>query len=254
VRRWIAQQTNSPFEQAAIYRDQIRALRQVQDKQYVESGKGEDVDVVTVVAEDGLLCVNLAMVRGGRHLGDKPQFPTNAGGSSPPEVLAAFLYQHYLSHPIPMRIYVNLNVSDTEVASTLGELAGRPVPIVEPRLTMQKVWVEMAEQNARLAILARRATLSRQSARLDALREVVSWTPMTQARRVSSASTSAIRKANRPSPPASSIKATGCRSPNIADSTSRIFKPATTTRRSAKPYLRRYEKVASGESVAPSLS
>ncbi len=107
------------FEQAALYRDQIRALRQVQDKQYVESGKGEDVDVVTVVAEDGILCVNLAMVRGGRHLGDKPQFPTNAGGSSPPEVLAAFLYQHYLSHPIPMRIYVNLNVSDTEVASTL---------------------------------------------------------------------------------------------------------------------------------------
>jgi excinuclease UvrABC nuclease subunit len=62
------------FEQAAIYRDQIQSLRHVQDKQYVESSAGEDVDIVVVVEEGGLICVNLAMVRGGRHLGDKPQF------------------------------------------------------------------------------------------------------------------------------------------------------------------------------------
>jgi excinuclease ABC subunit C len=64
------------FEQAAICRDQIQSLRQVQDKQYVDSGKGGDVDVVVAVAEGGMLCVNLAMVRGGRHLGDRPQFPS----------------------------------------------------------------------------------------------------------------------------------------------------------------------------------
>jgi excinuclease ABC subunit C len=94
------------FEQAAVYRDQIQSLRQVQEKQYVESGKAMvDVDIVVAV-EDGLLCVNLAMVRGGRHLGDRPQFPTNAdcGSSSPLEALTAFLYQHYLAHPIPPRI------------------------------------------------------------------------------------------------------------------------------------------------------
>ena len=64
------------YEQAAVYRDQIQSLRQVQDKQYVESSKGEDVDIVVVVEEGGMLCVNLAMVRGGRHLGDKTQFPS----------------------------------------------------------------------------------------------------------------------------------------------------------------------------------
>lgn len=159
------------FEQAAIYRDQIQSLRHVQDKQYVESSAGEDVDIVVVVEEGGLICVNLAMVRGGRHLGDKPQFPNNAAGSSPGDVLSAFLYQHYLAHPIPTRILVNLPPGDSELAETFCELAGRPVPIVEPRLTMQRVWVEMAEQNGKLAIIARRGVLSLQGERLVALCE-----------------------------------------------------------------------------------
>jgi excinuclease ABC subunit C len=63
------------FEQAAVYRDQIQSLRQVQERQYVESDKDGDVDIVAAVEDGGLLCVNLAMVRGGRHLGDRPQFP-----------------------------------------------------------------------------------------------------------------------------------------------------------------------------------
>ena len=76
--------------------------------------------------------------------------------------LCAFLNQHYLAHPIPMRIYLNRAVPDGEIGNVLAELAGRPVPLLEPRLTMQKMWVEMAEQNAKLAILARRNVISRQ--------------------------------------------------------------------------------------------
>ncbi|MDR3298954.1 MAG: excinuclease ABC subunit UvrC [Candidatus Accumulibacter sp.] len=159
------------FEQAAIYRDRIQSLRQVQDRQYVESARGEDADVLVAVEEGGLCCVNLAMVRGGRHLGDKPQFPSNAGDSTPTEVLTAFLYQHYLTHPIPARIFVNLALPDGEVVETLAELAGRLVSVAEPHLTLHKVWVDMAEQNGRLAIAARRGQLARQETRLEALRE-----------------------------------------------------------------------------------
>jgi len=160
------------FEQAALYRDRIQSLRQVQDRQYVDSGKGEDVDIVVVVEEGGLTCVNLAMVRGGRHLGDKTQFPSNAGNSLPDEVLSAFLYQHYLLHPIPMRVYVNPALRDSEVSVVLAELAKRPVAIIAPRLNLPKMWVEMAVQNAKLAILARRSAMSRQGSRLAALLEV----------------------------------------------------------------------------------
>lgn len=161
------------FEQAAVYRDQIQSLRQIQDRQYVESSKGEDVDIVVVVSESGLLCVNLAMVRGGRHLGDKTQFPSNAGDSTPDEVLTAFLYQHYLEHPIPAHLYLNRPLNDSELMDTLNRLAGRPVPVSEPRLTMPRMWIEMAEQNAKLAIFARRDAHSRQEFRLQALHELL---------------------------------------------------------------------------------
>ena len=157
------------FEQAAILRDQILSLRQMQDKQHIESRRDEDVDVIAIVEADGLLCVNLAMIRGGRHLGDKAQFPSNATESSPDEVLAAFLTQHYLAHPIPGRVLLNRTLAEREIPALLEELAQRPVPLLKPRQHLHKVWVEMAEQNARLAIFARQNKLSRQSVRLAAL-------------------------------------------------------------------------------------
>ena len=165
------------FEQAAVYRDQIQSLRQVQEKQYVESGRDGDADIVAAVENGGLLCVNLAMVRGGRHLGDRPQFPVHAAESTPREALTAFLYQHYLSHPIPPRIFVNLALADDEVGDCLKEMAAQPTRIGEPRSTMQRIWVEMAEQNAQLAIRSRRNLLARQGARLDALCRALALEP-----------------------------------------------------------------------------
>ncbi|WP_300329498.1 excinuclease ABC subunit UvrC [Accumulibacter sp.] len=161
------------FEQAAIYRDQIQSLRQVQDRQYVETARGAEIDVIVAVEEGGVLCVNLAMIRGGRHLGDRPQFPANSADSLPCEALLAFLYQHYSVHPVPARILVNLPLPDHEVNDWLNAMATRTTRVLEARLTEQRVWVAMAEQNARLAIAARRSVSGRQVARLQALAEVL---------------------------------------------------------------------------------
>ncbi len=241
------------FEQAAVYRDQIQSLRRVQDKQYVESSRGEDVDVVVVIEEGGMLCVNLAMVRGGRHLGDKPQFPSNAGDSSPVEVLSAFLFQHYLTHPIPAQIFLNLPLPDNEVQEVLAELAARPVPIGEPRLTMHKVWVEMAEQNAGLAILARRGQQARQETRLDALREVLGL-EVDEAQEVriecfdishtqgeSTVASCAVYQGN-------GMRKSEYRRFNIKD-----VQPGDDYAAMRQAVLRRYEKVSNGESLAPAL-
>lgn len=164
------------FEQAAIYRDQIQSLRQVQEKQYVSSSKGEDADVVVAIREGGQLCVNLAMVRGGRHLGDRPQFPTNAGDSTPAEAVAAFLLQHYSAHPAPARILacpLPAEDEEGESAAMLAELVGRSVPIQEPRAVTHRMWVEMAIQNAKLAIAARSQATALQEHRLAALQEAL---------------------------------------------------------------------------------
>ena len=164
------------FEQAAIYRDQIQSLHQVQEKQFVSSNKGEDVDIIVAVKEASQLCVNLAMVRGGRHLGDRPFFPSNAGDSTPADATAAFIRQHYATHPAPARLVVSPLPSEEEEGNTtavLAELAGHPVPVFEARSLSQKAWIEMALQNARLAILARNQATAQQEHRLAALQEAL---------------------------------------------------------------------------------
>ena len=179
VLAWLAESMDKAaallkFEEAVVFRDQMQSLRQIQGKQYVESAKGEDVDIVVAVTEDDITCVNLAMVRGGRHLGDKPQFPVNARESSEADVLTAFIDQHYQMHPVPERIYLKLKLKPDEDASPLDEWLDRPLPIFAAKQHLQKKWVEMAEENALLAIRSRRNRLSRQVFRLQALCEALS--------------------------------------------------------------------------------
>src|SRR4051794_34176066 len=70
------------YEEAAMYRDQVRALSRVQARQYVESNRGIDADVVACLTAGGIACVNLVMIRGGRHVGDRSFFPSNADGAT----------------------------------------------------------------------------------------------------------------------------------------------------------------------------
>lgn len=152
------------FEQAAAYRDQIRSLQKVLQRQFVESAAAEDVDIVAAVEERAVMCVNLAMVRGGRHLGDRHHFPRNVQGGTPQEALEAFIEQHYVDHPPPPRVIVNHADSGTS-----DELAERRFSLALPRNEMERMWLEMAENNAMLAIRSRLQDLSREGNRLEAL-------------------------------------------------------------------------------------
>src|SRR5258708_4838365 len=108
------------YEEATLYRDQVRALSRVQARQYVESNRGVDADVVACVIDGGIACVNLVMIRTGRHVGDRSFFPSNAEGASEGEVISAFLEQHYLEQPAPPRVVVaekvGLNLEKAEIS------------------------------------------------------------------------------------------------------------------------------------------
>lgn len=149
------------FEQAAVLRDQIKALQAVLHRQYVSSTKDADVDIVVAFVERGELCVNLAMVRGGLHLGDRAYFPQAAVDAEAAEGLVAFLAQHYVDQPVPPRL-----ILDPWPLDDLPEsLHGSP-----PKNEMERAWLEMALNNARLAVTARRQAKSHASGRLEALR------------------------------------------------------------------------------------
>ncbi len=146
------------YEQAAVLRDQVRALSRVQARQYVESDRGVDADVVACVEQDGAACVNLAMIRSGRHVGDRSFFPANADAAGPAEVLQAFLEQHYVEQPKPPLVLANHAVEFEVVVPTQGE---------------RRVWLEMAAKNAMLALQQRVREKSAQEGRLGALREAL---------------------------------------------------------------------------------
>jgi excinuclease ABC subunit C len=151
------------YEQAALYRDQVRALARVQARQYVESERGVDADVVAVVAEGGMACVNLVMIRGGRHVGDRSFFPQNAERATTAEIAAAFIGQHYLEQPAPPLV----------LASEPVEIEIPGAQLLAPQQGERRVWVEMARKNAGLALAQRAREKSTQEGRIVALREAL---------------------------------------------------------------------------------
>jgi excinuclease ABC subunit C len=160
------------FEEAAELRDQIRALQAVLHRQYVSSTGAEEADILAAVQKGGETCVNLAMVRGGLHLGDRAFFPVhdNSGqGADLPEVLVAFVQQHYLDHPPPPRIIVSLDLGEECSAGP----EGNPIVVTLPRNEKERAWVAMAEKNAHLAAEARRQGKRRAGSRLAALQEAL---------------------------------------------------------------------------------
>ncbi len=161
------------YEEAALYRDQIKSLTAVREKQFVTSQSQADADVIAVVAAHGLLCVNLLMIRGGRHLGDRSIFPQNAQEADTQEALTAFLTQHYSERAIPAQIIVSESVDEPALAAMLSEQAGYPVRIQAKPTGERKTWLQMTINNAQLAITRQVAQKSTQSARLLALQQAL---------------------------------------------------------------------------------
>ncbi|MDD2702051.1 MAG: excinuclease ABC subunit UvrC [Sideroxydans sp.] len=162
------------YEHAAALRDQLQALHTVQQKQFVESGRDTDADIVAVVEAEGALCLNLAVVRGGRHLGDKPFYPSNVQGQDAGEVLEAFLAQHYLERSVPPLIITSLEVQDEALEALLSELAGHKVQIRHSVTGERRQWLEMAQANALLGLKQQAGMQAGQALRLDALRNELS--------------------------------------------------------------------------------
>ena len=194
--RMMAHAEKLEFEQAAELRNQVAALSNVLHQQSVDNVADRDVDILAVKVQGGRACVNLAMVRGGRHLGDRPYFPAhvedateiyNAGGfeeavedstTAPPapsvetQVLEAFVAQHYLSVPVPPTLIVSAPVN-RKLLEALSTQSGVKVTAVQQPREQRRVWLEMAQTNAGLQLARLLSEEGSQQARTRALADAL---------------------------------------------------------------------------------
>jgi len=185
------------YEEAAEVRNQIQALAKVLHQQAVDessaTGRDRDVDILAVKVQGGRACVNLAMVRGGRHLGDRAFFPKHvedatalrlADDDGPdseaaavlptPErqVLEAYMAQHYLGADVPPLIVLSTEV-DAALGEALSQQAGRRVTLQEQPRGQRRIWQEMCIKGAELALARLLADEGSQQARTRALIEAL---------------------------------------------------------------------------------
>lgn len=178
--KMMAAAEDQEYEMAAVYRDRMQSLRQVQAKQFVSDFAVNDADVIAVAELMGEHCVNLVMIRGGRHLGDKSFFPKNTHGAELQDTMQAFLEQYYVSQNMPPLIIVGVPIETEAFEEVFTQQAGRKVKININAIGDKRVWLKMAETNADLALQQRAAQHSNQQARLNALREALDLSETTE--------------------------------------------------------------------------
>ncbi|MDP3824561.1 MAG: excinuclease ABC subunit UvrC [Burkholderiales bacterium] len=192
---------NLEFEQAAELRNQMGALSKVLHQQSVETTSDKDVDILAVKVQGGKACVNLAMVRGGRHLGDRPYFPSHiedaqalqefdssadegvVGDANPVpsvpvevQVLEAFIAQHYIGVPAPPALITSEPVG-RELIEALSQQQGIRIAAVHNPREQRRLWLEMAQKNADIQLARLLAEEGSQQARTRALVEALDLSP-----------------------------------------------------------------------------
>jgi excinuclease ABC subunit C len=184
--RMMAHADKLEFEKAAELRNQVAALSNVLHQQSVDNVSDRDVDILAVKVQGGKACVNLAMVRGGRHLGDRPYFPVHVEDASLMEtveegvrassveaqVLEAFIAQHYLQVPMPSVLVVSEPVSKA-LMQALAEQTGVKASAVHQPRGQRRAWLDMAQTNAALQLARLLSEEGSQQARTRALADAL---------------------------------------------------------------------------------
>jgi excinuclease ABC subunit C len=172
------------FEQAASVRNQIQSLSRVLHQQSMETTGDADVDIIAVLVQGGRACVNLAMVRGGRHLGDRAYFPTHvsdveaiAEESIEVEVLAAFLAQHYADKFIPGTLILNIEFNHPALIQALQEQCGHRINLIFQPQDQRRKWLELAQKGAEISLARLLSEQGSQQSRTRALVEALQLEP-----------------------------------------------------------------------------
>ena len=161
------------FEKAASIRDKIINLRRVQERQYVSAEQG-DLDVLAAIVRDGMSVVEVSFIRGGHSLGSKSYFPKGSSGSSPEELLSAFIPQYYLGKNVPTEVLISHEFDDMSLLqSVLKSESKHRVLLRCPQRGPSVRWMKMAMVNAEVSLVQRLSSRSSLLKRFECLQEAL---------------------------------------------------------------------------------
>ncbi|MGG6428550.1 excinuclease ABC subunit UvrC [Acetobacter ghanensis] len=161
------------FERAAMLRDRIRALAQMQDSNVINPASLQDADVFGLWQEAGQTCIQVFFVRGGRNNGSRSFFPAHAQEETAADILSAFIAQFYDDKPCPAQILVNHALAESPLLTeALSLRRGRKVEILNPQRGEKKQVVDHAVTNARDALNRKLAETAGQAKLLRGVAEV----------------------------------------------------------------------------------
>jgi len=161
------------FESAALYRDQISTLKQMQARQFV-SGRQVDIDIIALAQERGASCLQVVSIRGGRNLGQRSHFPSQAEGCPAEEVMEAFLGQYYQERLPPAQIILSHRPQDLALLeAAFCVTAGRKVRLQSRPRGERRKMLDLATKNARQALQLRLASKANMATQFEALQSLL---------------------------------------------------------------------------------
>jgi len=164
---------NEEYERAAVFRDRIQSLRQVRLKQLVSDFSENDADIIALAEESGIVCINLVMIRGGRHLGDKTFFPRNASDSEI-NFTEVFLCQHYDEQMPPPVIVTEGNFDKNLVISFFNlKFPDKKFKIISKATGDKRMWLKMAKRNAMINVRQKNLLESGKTDKIESLRKLL---------------------------------------------------------------------------------
>ena len=166
------------FEEAAQVRDQLLALRRVQESQSVSGDLMFDIDVVAHAVANGLACVHVLFVRKGRIIGTRSYYPKFEGEESSADVLSSFLQQFYLSEErasmYPKEIIIDETVDSLDtLTEAIASVAERSIKILTDVRTERAQYLRLAKENALASLNAKLASKSTAKNRIDSLKKLL---------------------------------------------------------------------------------
>ena len=163
------------FEQAALYRDQLSMLREVQAKQAVYTVKGE-ADIIAIASQAGITCVHVMNVRNGQVLGGNNYFPDVDSENDIADNLSEFVSSFYfqVSDDLPEELIISHELPDqTAMTEALTETFGKKVTLKTKVREQRSEWLTLAQMNANNALQTKLGDYLEVKSRFNALNEVL---------------------------------------------------------------------------------